>query len=69
MTRELDLTISRLATDDTGQYECQVVDMVNETSVHYTVHLDVVPDKYYNDNLQKDAPSLVQGDDKILSII
>ena len=57
ITNTWDLVISRLKQEDSGDYECQVVDRRQESMTPHVVKLVINKEKYQDVHLQKDAPS------------
>ena len=57
ITNTWDLVISRLKQEDSGDYECQVVDRSEESMTPHVVKLVIDKEKYQDVHLQKDAPS------------
>ena len=68
VNNNMDLNIKRLNSDDIGQYECQVVDRLNNVMIQHVVDLNVITYKEQEfkekDMLQKDAPAPLTGWDK-----
>ena len=64
ITNTWDLVISRLKQEDSGDYECQVVDRSQESMTPFVVRLVINKEKYQDDiPLQKDAPSQLGSKD------
>jgi len=65
ITNTWDLVISRLKQEDSGDYECQVVDRRQESMTPHVVKLVIDKEKYQDVHLQKDAPSQLENNDDI----
>jgi len=65
VNNNMDLNIKRLNSYDIGQYECQVVDRLNNVMIQHVVNLNVITYKEQElkekDMLQKDAPVPLTG--------
>ena len=61
LSRSMELTIARVSHQDSGQYECQMVDKSLGSMTKHIVELRVETDKYRDSRLQHDDPQLLLG--------
>ena len=68
LSRDMELTIDRVAHHDSGQYECQLVDKTLGSMTKHIVELRVETDKYRDTRLQQDDPQLLLGQCRVSSV-